>query len=74
MIMSFEATINRQKYNGVKIDLSNCILPDTILNEKTPSELDGLDSQIEQQLRATGCELISNAGILLKLQKGYFED
>lgn len=65
--MSLEASANRQNYNGVKIDLSNCILPDTILNSKTPSEMDGLDPQIEQQLRATGCELISNAGILLKL-------
>jgi len=55
------------KYKGVKIDLTNCILPDSILSKQTPSEIDGLDAQTETALRATGCEFISLAGILLRL-------
>ena len=51
----------------VKIDLSNCILPDKVVSGQTPSELDGLDSQTESQLRAVGCELIQASGVLLKL-------
>lgn len=54
-------------FPGVKIDLSNCILPDEILNDQTPSEQDGLDSITETQLRSTGCELIQHSGKLLKL-------
>ena len=56
-----------QQYDGVHIDLNNCILPDNIVNGKTPSEADGLDEATETSLRATGCELIVNAGSLLKL-------
>jgi len=35
--------------------------------EKTPSRKDGVDEAQEDELRLYGCDLIQNAGILLKL-------
>lgn len=34
--------------------------------EKTPSREDGIPDELEQDLRAYGCKLIQEAGILLK--------
>eukprot|EP00794_Sanderia_malayensis_P015021 gene15021-16571_t len=53
-------------YGNVFISLENCILPDEKLSE-TPSMKDGLDKEIEIDLRILGCEFIQTAGILLKL-------
>lgn len=53
-------------YGSVFISLDNCIIPAEKL-EKTPSALDGLDSELEIDLRIVGCEYIQTAGILLKL-------
>ena len=35
--------------------------------ENTPSRADGIDAETEDMLRMTGCEMIQEAGILLKL-------
>ena len=53
-------------YGQIVISLENCILPQDKL-ENTPSQQDGLDKEIECELRILGCELIQTAGILLKL-------
>lgn len=53
-------------YGDVHISLENCILPDDKLSE-TPSMKDGLDKDVETDLRILGCEFIQTAGILLKL-------
>lgn len=34
--------------------------------QQTPSSLDGIPSDLEEDLRAEGCKLIQEAGILLK--------
>ena len=34
--------------------------------EKTPSRVDGIPGELEEDLRAYGCKLIHQAGILLK--------
>ena len=34
--------------------------------ENTPSRVDGIPSELEEDLRAYGCKLIQQAGILLK--------
>jgi len=34
--------------------------------EKTPSRADGIPAELEEDLRAYGCKLIHQAGILLK--------
>jgi len=33
----------------------------------SPSRLDGIDADLERRVRFYGCELINNAGILLRL-------
>ncbi|KAI5712691.1 cyclin-L1 isoform X2 [Diaphorina citri] len=53
-------------YGKIALSLSNCLLPEEKLNP-TPSMLDGLDPEVETDLRIIGCELIQTAGILLKL-------
>ena len=47
-------------------ELFNFILPPNEL-ENTPSRADGVDAKDEEMLRMLGCELIQEAGILLKL-------
>ena len=59
-------TATKYDYGGVKIMLENCILPKERLFQ-TPSMRDGLDKEIEIDLRIVGCEYIQVAGILLKL-------
>lgn len=51
---------------GVFLTLDNVLLPEEKLTP-TPSMQDGLDTEIEQDLRILGCEFIQTAGILLKL-------
>lgn len=53
-------------YGKIILTLKNQLLPDDKL-QTTPSQLDGLDSETETDLRIYGCELIQTAGILLKL-------
>lgn len=57
---------NVSEYGSVFISLENCIIPEEKL-ENTPSVMDGLNSEIETDLRIVGCEYIQNAGILLKI-------
>lgn len=63
---------NVKPYGKVVLTLKNQLLPDDRLSV-TPSQLDGLGSETEADLRIYGCELIQTAGILLKLpQVGSF--
>lgn len=57
---------NGKPYGKVLITLKNQLLPDEKLSP-TPSQIDGLSSDTETDLRIYGCELIQTAGILLKL-------
>ena len=59
------ATLPRD-FSRVVLTLENVLIPDEKLSV-TPSMLDGLDKEIEQDLRILGCEMIQTAGILLKL-------
>ncbi|XP_068625203.1 cyclin-L1 [Battus philenor] len=61
------APVKPQKnYGKIVLTLHNCLLPETAFKE-TPSQIDGLDVDIETDLRILGCEMIQTAGILLKL-------
>ncbi|XP_059479248.1 cyclin-L1-like [Neocloeon triangulifer] len=53
-------------YGKISLQLTNCLLPEEKLSP-TPSEQDGLDKEVEIDLRILGCELIQTAGMLLKL-------
>ena len=53
-------------FSRVIITLDNILIPDEKLLA-TPSMLDGLNSEVETDLRILGCELIQTSGILLKL-------
>lgn len=53
-------------YGKIVLTLENVLLPDEKISP-TPSLLDGLDEESETDLRIMGCELITTAGILLKL-------
>ncbi|XP_054712558.1 cyclin-L1-like [Uloborus diversus] len=57
---------NKYQYSKVSLSLENCILPEEKLSP-SPSQLDGLDLDVEVELRILGCELIQISGILLKL-------
>lgn len=57
---------NAKPYGKIVLTLKNQLLPEEKL-DPTPSQLDGLDIEIEKDLRIYGCELIQTAGILLKL-------
>lgn len=63
--MTQETTLPRQ-FGKIILTLENCLLSDNKLQE-TPSHQDGLDKDVEMDLRILGCELIQIAGILLKL-------
>ncbi|CAB3363521.1 Hypothetical predicted protein [Cloeon dipterum] len=60
------ATQPPQTYGKISLQLTNCLLPEEKLSP-TPSEVDGLDKEVEIDLRIIGCELIQTAGMLLKL-------
>lgn len=53
-------------FDKIILTLENCLLPESKL-ESTPSQQDGLDKEVETDLRVLGCELIQIAGNLLKL-------
>lgn len=56
----------RQRIRNVVLNLENCILSHDRLSN-TPSMQDGLDPELEADLRFVGCEMIQSAGILLRL-------
>lgn len=58
-------------YKEVRITLENCLVPEERL-QNSPSISDGLDVEIERDLRVLGCELIQSSSILLKLPQVYF--
>ncbi|KAK2557354.1 Cyclin-L1 [Acropora cervicornis] len=60
------AVTGKTDYGDVIISLENCILSNDQL-EETPSIKDGLEKEVEIDLRIIGCEYIQIAGILLKL-------
>ena len=60
------AVAGKSDYGDVVISLENCILDEEQL-QNTPSFKDGLDREVEIDLRILGCEYIQMAGILLKL-------
>lgn len=55
-----------RQFGKIILTLENCLLSDNKLQE-TPSQQDGLNKEVETDLRILGCELIQIAGILLKL-------
>lgn len=59
-------TVTKKNYGKIILTLYNCLLPETVFKE-TPSQVDGLDTETETDLRILGCEMIQTAGILLKL-------
>ncbi|XP_043917808.1 cyclin-L1-like isoform X1 [Protopterus annectens] len=58
--------IGDKMYSSVEITLKNCVIPEERV-QFTASMVDGLDLEVETDLRIVGCELIQAAGILLKL-------
>lgn len=58
-------------YKEVRISLENCLLPEERL-QTSPSLSDGLDVEIERDLRVLGCELIQSSSIMLKLPQVKF--
>ncbi len=61
-----ETMTNRPRYGRVVISLENPILPEETI-KNTPSQIDGLDCETENDLRITGCKLIQISGVLLRL-------
>ncbi|XP_003740257.1 cyclin-L1 [Galendromus occidentalis] len=61
-----QAPVKKQRIRQIVLNLENCILTEDKLNN-TPSMQDGLDREVETDLRFIGCEFIQTAGILLKL-------
>ncbi|KAK7126304.1 hypothetical protein R3I94_017702 [Phoxinus phoxinus] len=53
-------------YSGVALTLENCLLPPERVH-CSPSRAHGLSARTEEQLRNRMCEMIQNAGILLRL-------
>lgn len=70
-----EATESKEKdtlkrtYGKIVLTLENAIINSEKLDSElgTCSQKDGLNKQIELDLRFLGCELVQTAGILLKL-------
>ena len=65
-IMADQGATLPRDFSRVVLTLENVLIPDEKLSV-TPSMLDGLDKEVEQDLRVLGCEMIQTAGILLKL-------
>ncbi len=61
-----ENALSKRDFSKVVITLENVLIPEDKLSP-SPSVLDGLDSEVEADLRVLGCELIQTSGILLKL-------
>lgn len=64
--MATESTNDTREYSKVVLTLENVLIPNENLSQ-TPSQIDGLDSETEIDLRILGCELVQTSGILLKL-------
>ncbi|XP_048581687.1 cyclin-L2 [Nematostella vectensis] len=64
--MAVNGAQSEKTYAKVLITLENCILSPDKLTE-TPSVKDGLDKNVEEDLRIIGCEFIQTSGLLLKL-------
>lgn len=64
--MATENTNDTREYSKVVLTLENVLIPNEKLLQ-TPSQIDGLDSETEIDLRILGCELVQTSGILLKL-------
>ncbi|XP_078064459.1 cyclin-L1a isoform X1 [Mustelus asterias] len=58
--------IGDKVYSAVFLTIDNSLIPEEKLSP-TPSMQDGLDLEVETDLRILGCELIQSAGILLRL-------
>ncbi|XP_072442139.1 cyclin-L1-like isoform X2 [Chiloscyllium punctatum] len=58
--------IGDKLYSSIALTLENCLISEEKLS-LTASVSDGLDPEVETDLRIVGCELIQAAGILLKL-------
>lgn len=57
---------NGKDYHSVEIQLENVLIPNSKILT-TPSMEEGLEQDVETQLRNMGAELIQKAGIYLKL-------
>ena len=67
MLLKMATTVQPvQKYGKIVLTLDNVLLPSEKLNP-SPSAQDGLDPDVEYDLRVQGCELIQTSGILLRL-------
>ena len=55
-----------KEFSSIVLTLENCIIPEERLRN-TPSLKDGVNPELEVDLRLTGCEYIQSAGLLLKL-------
>ena len=55
-----------KEFSRTVLSLDNCIIPTERLLE-TPSIKDGMNHDLETDLRIVGCEYIQSAGLLLKL-------
>jgi cyclin L len=62
-----EKELVKRIYGKIVLTLENAILNCEKLDSQTVSQVDGLNIDIETDLRILGCELIQTAGILLKL-------
>ena len=58
--------LNIRDFSKVILTLENCLVPIDKISP-TPSENDGIEREVEVDLRILGCELIQTSGILLKL-------
>ena len=61
-----ENALSKRDFSRVILTLDNVLIPYEKLSP-TPSVQDGLDPEVEMDLRILGCELIQTSGILLKL-------
>ena len=60
----------RPQFGHIRLDISNSVLPFDKLGSKhipTISGKDGLDGDVEMQIRSFSCEMIQLAGKLLRL-------
>ena len=66
IVTNSTTTMMKRDFSRVVLTLDNVLItPDKLV--ETPSMQDGLDREIETDLRILGCELIQTAGILLKM-------
>ena len=57
---------SKDKRVRIVLTLENCLIPAERL-ENTPSRIDGLSTEDEMDIRIVACEMIQNAGVLLRL-------